>query len=1088
MADSSDPVPDPQPVEPRYELGPELARGGLGRVLLARDRRLGGRDVAIKQLLRITPATLKRFRREALLTARLQHPAIVPLYDMGDGAEPFYAMKLVAGRTLERAIAEAATPAARLGLLPHVIDVADAVSYAHSRGVIHRDIKPSNVLIGDFGETVVVDWGLAKRLDDPDDAARGAVDDDGAGCDELTAAGDVLGTPAYMAPEQAAGDPVDERADVYAIGALLYHVLSGHKPYQGSSRQAVLVEVLTRPPIAVTSHVDVAPDLVAIVDRAMARDPAQRYRTGSALSSDLRRFQTGRMVQAYSYPASLLVRRWLRRRRGAVLVVAALLAVLVAGGVASVRTVVRERNLAEAERERATRRSEALLIGQARAALANDPTETVAWLAELGDQLGRHRREVQDLVVEARARGVARDVMVAHRRALKAIATTDDGAVLATGSDDGTVRVWRTDADGVRRPRLVLRHGGPITRMALARDGRLLASATERGAVAWWDLDRPDGDVAGEAAEAAWQHRGVVYALRMTADGRLVTAGEDGDVWAGRRGQAPTLLARHASPMYAVAVAASGAIAAGGADGVVDLRSASGQVRTLRHPAAVVELAFSPDQRWLVTLCSDLGIRLWPTDGGEPRLLGRSGATPWDVAFAPDGDRVAVIDQGGTLTTYRITASEVRSRRAHTGAGTLVRWSRDGAWIATGGDDGLVRLWSDAGAGWTLRGHHGSIQALELSADSRWLLSGDQDGAMRRWRLPEDDARVSPLHVGVVRAVAVAADDAVVTGGADGAVWLVPATGAPARLARHAHSVDGVAISADGAVVVSGDTGGTVMVHRPGVDSRVLGREASGVTSVALSAAGDEVAVATRGGVIGRWQLGSGRRGDLAGHAGMVTHVVYTADGTLVSGGTDGTVRRWPPGASRSDPLVPATASVARVAAAGDLIAAADADGAVMVWHGGGAGRVLHRHDGAASSVAVSPDQRAILSTSWDQSARLTPIDGSAAVELDGHGAQVNAGAFLPRGDLVVTVADDGAVRVFGLDGALVRMLRVHEGFATRLVVSRRGLVVTAGSDGSVARWRGGPGGADEIAAVEALAEVSTARVGVDVAVERRRP
>jgi eukaryotic-like serine/threonine-protein kinase len=283
-----------------YQRGREIGRGGMGRVLIAWDRRLG-RAVAIKEPLDARMQSL--LEREARLTARLQHPGIVSVHEAGrwPSGEPFYAMKYIAGRPLDQAIAKQATLAQRLALLPRFTAVAEAIAYAHGEGVIHRDLKPSNILVGSFGETVVIDWGLAKDLRSEGDGETGAAP--GAGSGPLTLAG--AGTAAYMAPEQARGEPPSERVDIYALGATLHHLVAGGPPGQAELPAEAPTEVC------------------AIVRKAMAPVCADRYRSAGGLVDELRRFQTGQVGPAHRYSRSARACRGLHRRRSALIGVAA---------------------------------------------------------------------------------------------------------------------------------------------------------------------------------------------------------------------------------------------------------------------------------------------------------------------------------------------------------------------------------------------------------------------------------------------------------------------------------------------------------------------------------------------------------------------------------------------------------------------------------------------------------------------------------------------------------------------------------------------------------------------------------------------
>jgi hypothetical protein len=264
------------------------AQGGLGTVSVAFDETLR-RQVALKAIRpdrRGNDHVRRRFLAEAEITGQLEHPGVVPVYALEEDADgqPYYAMRFVQGGTLAdaiRAYHAGPTPLAFRGLLKRFVDVCQTIAYAHTTGVIHRDLKPANVLLGDYGETLVVDWGLAKRVGGGPEAPTAAGDDPGIGSGEaLTEAGQVLGTPAYMAPEQAEGgaDAVGPAADVYALGAILYEVLTGQPPYRGAGMGDILAQVRRGPPPSpgqVRRGVQRA--LEAVCLKAMVRSPGDRY-------------------------------------------------------------------------------------------------------------------------------------------------------------------------------------------------------------------------------------------------------------------------------------------------------------------------------------------------------------------------------------------------------------------------------------------------------------------------------------------------------------------------------------------------------------------------------------------------------------------------------------------------------------------------------------------------------------------------------------------------------------------------------------------------------------------------------------------
>jgi formylglycine-generating enzyme required for sulfatase activity/serine/threonine protein kinase len=406
----------------RYAVLEEVARGGMGVVLRVRDEHLE-RDLAMK-LVRGDGAsarggwrTLARFLAEARLAGRLDHPGIVPIHDLGVDARgrAYFTMPLVRGTKLSDVIELVhARRRARRSLwtreraLEALLKVCDTIAYAHSAGVVHRDLKPDNVMIGRFGETYVMDWGLARVVESTeidghrDDTARErASSDEHAQHGDATPAsrgtyadshptrdGDVLGTPAYMAPEQAAGQGATAQADVYSVGAILYHLLAGRAPYarlddDATMQRDVLAAVRAGPPDPLERTApDAAPELAAICDKAMERSLARRYADMRAMSDDLRAYMEGRVVRAHDAGTAAELKKWIARNRALSAAIAAAL-LLAIGGFSAVSYVqASSKNeilkLADARRiDVLVRRADSLWP-----AVPENAEAMVAWLAE----------------------------------------------------------------------------------------------------------------------------------------------------------------------------------------------------------------------------------------------------------------------------------------------------------------------------------------------------------------------------------------------------------------------------------------------------------------------------------------------------------------------------------------------------------------------------------------------------------------------------------------------------------------------------------------------------------------------------------
>ena len=344
-----------------YRLVRKIGQGGLGRVWLAFDESLK-RHVAIKEISgRENPTILERFRREAKITGQLEHPGIVPIYQLGDDertGEAFYAMRFLGKSTLHDSIMEYherrgegdENPMLIRQLLTDFVNVCQAIGHAHSRKVIHRDLKPENIAIDSFGQVIVIDWGIAKVIDELSSSEMVSDLNSSAIGAQSTMQGQVLGTPLYMAPEQAAGrvDELDERTDIYGLGAILFAILTGNAPHEKTRIDSAaptgrdLLSAITSRPTPNALDVDSSIDqgLAAICSKAMARKQYARYQSATQLAEDVQRWMAGESISAYKEKTSQRITRWIQHHHLWSQIIAA---VLIVGVVALVTFAIASR-------------------------------------------------------------------------------------------------------------------------------------------------------------------------------------------------------------------------------------------------------------------------------------------------------------------------------------------------------------------------------------------------------------------------------------------------------------------------------------------------------------------------------------------------------------------------------------------------------------------------------------------------------------------------------------------------------------------------------------------------------------------------
>jgi len=727
----------------RYEILEELARGGSGRILTVFDRHVG-RKIAMKELLSdlnkkhsevSDPQTLavrNRFLREARVTGGLEHPSIVPVYEIGthpDGTF-YYTMRLVKGTTLLKAIKKCASLEERLRLLPHFHNICNAVAYAHSRGVINRDLKPANVMIGEFGETVVLDWGLAK-IKGTKEAAFVHGGDAGIG---KTVVGQAIGTPFYMPPEQAEGKigEIDEISDIYSLGAILYQILTGKPPFSGRTTDEIIGKVLTeKVENASEKDKNIPAELAAIAGKALSKDKKERYASVGEMLEDLSAYMSGRKVRVYRYSVFETLKLLAARHRAAFVSSLVIFAVILISSVLIGILFNREveaRNRAELDKTMANYRTaqalseksdrleleKSYLASRIYAAAAmyynplnkKSPEYSPEFAEGLKNSDGMLSKAVSKFFIKNFHRGIAFEKDVSVECMISSAAVSGDETLVAAGCADGGLTLFSFPE--LEKVYTFSLEGG-IEKMRFSPDSKKLDILLSNGEILSVNIadkiyetffgkgfdDVPD-ILAKSFAKWYQKENDKITAHAFSPDGKTVVSGtekgkiviflaENGDILhvLSFRGSPITSIAFHSEGTYFASASKEGKTVVWDTALLIPLFAVDG------HASSVPSVLFAGDSR-ILTAGEDGLLRIWQRRGKKGLKILEFKSIDVVKAVLLKGFEAVALDREGKV--YIVSKNEEFVSEEYTGKSDVSDFdaSGDGGLIAVAGKDGTL--------------------------------------------------------------------------------------------------------------------------------------------------------------------------------------------------------------------------------------------------------------------------------------------------------------------------------------------------------------------------------------------------------------